>query len=36
MREKKILNALNDIGIINTNQFKDGDLYFWWEKNFLK
>ena len=36
MREKKILNALNEIGIINTNQFKEGDLYFWWEKKYLE
>ena len=36
MREKKILHALNQIGIINSNQFKEGDLSFWWEKKYLE
>ena len=36
MRDRKILNALRQIGIINSNQFNEGDLFFWWGKIYLE
>ena len=36
MKEKKILNALYEIAILNSNQFKEGDIFFWWEKKYIE
>lgn len=35
MNNKKIIESLNILGILNINQLQENDIKFWWEKKYL-